>query len=81
MAIMILDDTLKVEIYFDEPDRTFSDNICLCIVEDCPEDERIFRHGETNIYLTAEQAADLAQALQQAVIVSAASQRQKPGPT
>jgi len=35
------------------------------IKEECPEEEKIFYAGETNIYLTAEQARQLASLLTQ----------------
>ncbi len=63
MEISLLDNSLKVKIYYDECDCEFKDNICVSFIEDCPDDEKIFRGDETNIYLTPEQAADLAHAL------------------
>jgi len=63
MSIRLLDNSLQVSIYYDECDCDYEDNICISIVEDCPEEEKIFRHDETNIYLTAEQALQLIQAL------------------
>ncbi len=63
MSIWLLDNSLQVKIYYDEKDCAFEDNICVSIVEDCPEDEKIFRHDETNIYLTPEQAMQLIKAL------------------
>ena len=66
MAIKLLDNSLKVNIYYDEKDCAYDDNICVSIVEDCPEEEKIFRANETNIYLTPEQALQLMQALKAA---------------
>lgn len=63
MAIYLLDDSLKVNIYFDKSDCSFDDNVCLSIIEECPEDEKIFRADETNLYLTPKQARELAMAL------------------
>lgn len=63
MPISLLDNSLKVDIYYDHEDCQFDDNICVSFVEDCPEEEKIFQAGETNIYLTPEQARQLAQAL------------------
>lgn len=63
MSILILDDTLKIKIFFDKTDCEYDDNICISILEDCPEDEKLFLHDETNIYLTPEQARRLANAL------------------
>ncbi len=73
MAISLLDGTLKVEIFFDNSDRTFEDNICISFVEDCPEEEKVFYAGETNLYLTPDQACQLASALQAAARQSKAS--------
>jgi hypothetical protein len=63
MPIYLLDESLKVEVFFDKQDCDFEDNVCLCFFEDCPPDEKIFKVGETNVYLTAEQALRLGHAL------------------
>jgi hypothetical protein len=55
--INLLDGSLKLNIYYEESDRDFDDDICLCFVEDCPEDEKLFKADEVNIYLTPEQVA------------------------
>jgi hypothetical protein len=65
--IFLLDDSLEVEIFFDKGDCGYKDNICLKITESCNEEEKVFRHDENNLYLTAEQAAALAAALTNAV--------------
>lgn len=67
MPIYILDDSLSVDVYHECSDEEFRDNICLSITESCPQEERIFRYEETNIYLTPEQARSLAMALLAAV--------------
>lgn len=67
MALYLLDNSLKVSVYFDAVDSAFDDNICISFVEDCPEEEKIFLAGETNIYLTPEQACSLAAVLTKAV--------------
>ena len=67
MAITLLDGSLKMDVFYDCKDRQFDDHICLKVVEDCPEDEKIFYAGETNIYLTAEQAQQISDALLKAV--------------
>jgi len=67
MAITLLDGSLKVDVFYDCKDSQFEDHICLKIVEDCPEEEKIFYAGETNIYLTAKQAKQIADALIKAV--------------
>lgn len=56
-AITLLDNSLKLTIYFDDDDSEFDDNICLHFQEDCPEAERLFRIEDTSFYITAEQAA------------------------
>jgi len=63
MSIHLLENTLKVNIYYDEKDCAYDDNICVSILEDCPEEEKLFRANETNMYLTPEQAIQLIQAL------------------
>ena len=63
MAIYILDKSIRIEIFFDEGDSDYKDNICVSIDEECPEDERLFRADETNIYITPEEACALAKAL------------------
>lgn len=56
MFVLLLDNSLKVEVYCDDMDSEFEDNVCISFVETCPDDEKIFRAGETNIYLTPKQA-------------------------
>lgn len=63
MSINLLENTLKINIYYDEKDCAYDDNICVSIFEDCPEEEKLFRANETNMYLTPEQAIQLIQAL------------------
>jgi hypothetical protein len=71
MPITLLDGSLKLDVFFDCKDIQFEDHICLKIVEDCPEEEKIFYAGETNIYLTSEQARQISDALLNAVKQSA----------
>ena len=71
MTITLLDGSLILDVFYDYKDSQFEDHICLQIVEDCPEDEKIFYAGETNIYLTAEQAQQISDALLKAVHQSA----------
>jgi hypothetical protein len=66
MTIFLLEDSLRVEVYFEHSDMDFEDNICISFYEDCPYPEKIFRAGETNIYLTHEQACQLGKALLEA---------------
>jgi len=70
VTISLLDNSLKVKVFFEEKDCEFDDNICVSFAEKCPDEERIFRGEETNIYLTAKQAHQLAKALEKAVQAS-----------
>ena len=63
MAIKLLNGSLKIEIFFDKKDREYEDNICVCVRESGPEDEKILYAGETNIFINAEQARELAELL------------------
>ena len=62
MPIYLLDDTLMVKIFYESKDCDFEDNICFSFYEDCPDEEKIFRAGQSNLYLTARQARQLARA-------------------
>jgi len=66
MTLEILNGSMQLDIFFDSSDREYDDNICVCIRETCPEDEKIMYATETNIYLTSEQARTLAELLQHA---------------
>ncbi|MCA9923718.1 MAG: hypothetical protein KC419_21335 [Anaerolineales bacterium] len=61
--LSLLDDSLRVTVYYEQTDSEFDDDICICFQEDCPEDERIFNAEETNIFLTPDQANQFAMAL------------------
>lgn len=67
MTISLLDGSLLIDVFYDCKDSQFEDHICLKIVENCPEEEKIFYAGETNIYLTPEQARQISNALLKAV--------------
>jgi hypothetical protein len=67
MSVSLLEGGLLINIYFDESDREFDDDICIEITEDCPEDERVLRFEETNIYITPDQACLLILELQRAM--------------
>lgn len=56
-TITLLDGSLKLSIYYEESDKEFDDDICLCFEEDCPEEEKLFKADEVSIYITPEQAA------------------------
>ena len=70
MTISILDNSLKVGVFFEEKDCEFDDNICVSFDEKCPDEERIFRGEKTYIYLTVKQAHQLAKALEKAAQAS-----------
>ena len=48
----------------------YDDNIRICIVEECPDEEKIFIHDETNIYLLPDEANQLARLLDAAAQAS-----------
>lgn len=62
MTIELLDGTLQIKIFYDCEDEDLEDNICVSIIERCPPAERLLRAGETNIFLTSDQARALGQA-------------------
>ena len=66
MPVYLLDDTLSVDIYYDQTDCEYEDNICVSVLEDCPDEEKVFRAGQSYIYLTREQARQLGWALLEA---------------
>ena len=68
--IILLDESLQVEIFYESDDCGYEDNICLKVIESCLEDEKIFLHDESHLYLTPKQAQDLAEALIEAVNTS-----------
>ncbi len=71
MFVLLLDNSVKVEVYCDEMDRDYEDNICVSFVETCPDEEKIFRANETNIYLTPQQAEQLGDLLVRAAKIGA----------
>lgn len=72
MKIHLLDDSLQIEIFYEKSDETYTDNICMQITEECPENERLFCAHQTNLYLTPQQACQLANALAKAARCSMA---------
>lgn len=66
--IILLDESLQVEIYYESDDCGYDDNICLKVIESCPEEEKIFLHDESHLYLTQEQAQAILTALQEALM-------------
>ena len=77
MIISLLDDSLQVQVFFEEPDCDFKDNVCISFLEVCPEEEKVFIHDETNIFLTPDQADLFAQALIDAATHSRSASREK----
>ncbi|MEL7591597.1 MAG: hypothetical protein AAGU17_09945 [Anaerolineaceae bacterium] len=65
--IELLDNTLLVEVRYVCEDQDLADNICIKVSETCPEEEKIFMHDESHLYITQEQAVALAEALLKAV--------------
>jgi hypothetical protein len=66
MAIDILNGSLNVDIYFDKSDKEYDDNICVCLKEFGPEDEKILYASETDLFITPEEARQLAMMLTEA---------------
>ncbi len=63
MPIYLLDHSLQIDIFYDRIDCEYEDNICLSIIESCPDDERVFRYDELNLYISPGEARQLAEAL------------------
>lgn len=61
--ISLLDESLQIEVFFSIEDRDLEDNICLKIIECCPEEEKLFKHDESDLYLTRKQARAFAETL------------------
>jgi len=75
MAIELLNGSLKIEIYYDKTDREYEDNICVCVREYGPEDEKVLYAGETNLFINAEEARKLAAMLNEAAEKSSHASR------
>ncbi len=65
MRLLLLDTSLQVEVAYDAEQRDDADTVCLTFAEHCPTDERIFKADETRIFLTPDQAEQLARARMQ----------------
>lgn len=61
--LSLLDNSLEVTIFYEPSDSEYDDNICICFEEFCQEEEKILIAGETNIFLTPDQANQFAMAL------------------
>lgn len=51
-TISLLDGSLRLTVSYEQSDREFEDDICICFVEECDDDEKLFRADEVSIYLT-----------------------------
>jgi hypothetical protein len=63
MAIELLNGSLKLEVFYDKRDKEYEDNICLCLKETGPDEEKVLYANETNLYIKPEDARRLAQLL------------------
>lgn len=70
MPLYLLDDSLSVDVYYEKCDDQFSDNICIHFWESCPEEEKVFLAEETHLFLTPDQARQLAEMLLRAANTS-----------
>lgn len=61
--IVLLDGSLTVEIEFEPNDEGFEDNICLSFTECCEDEEKVFCADEVNLFVTPQQARQLAEML------------------
>jgi hypothetical protein len=77
MTIYLLDKTLQIDIFYDCEDKDLEDNICVSIIERCAPQERLLQAGETHIFLTPEQAQEVALALMEAIAHSKTNARQQ----
>lgn len=64
MAVLLLDKSLELKVFLDKEDTGFEDNICLQFIENCPDDEKVFLGGETNLYITRDQARKIISEIQ-----------------
>ena len=76
MTIYLLEGTLQVDIFYDCEDQDLEDNVCIRVIESCPPSEKLFRAGQTHIFLTPEQARELGNALLQTAHNSESSQKE-----
>ena len=75
MAIELLNGSLKIDIFFDKNDKEYEDNICMCLKEYGPEDEKILYANETDLFITIEEARKLAEMLIAAADISSQGSR------
>ena len=70
MEINLLGGELIIKICYQKDDEDFDDNICISFLEPCSEEARVFRASETNLFITAQEARDLAKLLLKAAETS-----------
>jgi hypothetical protein len=70
MEIKLIGGELIVNICYENSDKEFDDNVCLSFKEPCLDDTRIFRAAETNLYITSQEARELAEILLKAAEAS-----------
>jgi len=70
MEIKLLGGELIINICYENSDKEFDDNICLSFIEPCLDDARIFRASETNLYITSQEAREIAEILLKAAEAS-----------
>ena len=75
MAIELLNGSLKIDIFFDKNDKEYDDNICMCLKEYGPEDEKILYANETHLFITIKEARKLAETLIAAADISSQASR------
>jgi hypothetical protein len=75
MALELLNGSLVIKVFYDPKDREYEDNICICLKEFGPDEEKILYADETNIFLTAEEARNLADLLRDAADKSSHASR------
>ncbi len=63
MTITLLNGCMQLDVFYETEDQPFSDNICVRIRETCPEEERLMRAEESNIFITPQDACSVANAL------------------
>ncbi len=75
MALELMNGSLNVDVFYDVRDKDYEDNICICLKESGPEDERVMYAEETNLYITPEAARELADMLMKAADMSSHATR------
>jgi len=75
MAIELMNGSLNIDVFYDKKDKQYDDNICVCIREESPEDEKVFYANETNLMITPEEAREFAKLLEDAAEKSSHASR------